>query len=246
MKRVFVFVNGIENDPGKIEFTDTFPARVNEKGHDIGDAYEYAARGLFRRLTQKRHAKALADKILLHANRQVIPVCHSNGNDLLVRALRDDRLKLMQFPTLHMIAAACDADFSKNGLNEAMLRGTVGKVLVWRGGLDKAMLIARFSQWAAAPVFGAAVGLGSYLAAHRIGWSEADTLGWALGCGAFGLGLYWNLGYGSLGRDGPQNVDPKVASRVGTLDFPGYGHSTFIEAGACGDDTLRRILGYQA
>jgi hypothetical protein len=110
----------------------------------------------------------------------VVLVGHSNGAEVICRALREVEIGTRGSSSLqgrhpvaevHLIAPACEADFDRNGLNAALEYGRVGAVHVYMSGQDRALRLARWSR-------------------RLFGW----------------LGL----GYGDLGLRGPVNAAGRV------------------------------------
>jgi len=81
---------------------------------------------------------------LLHSNTappwRIICVGHSNGAAVILDGLR--RAEWPRVAALHLVCAACDADFARNGLNFALSFGHVGRVFVYCGEQDWALRCA--------------------------------------------------------------------------------------------------------
>lgn len=75
----------------------------------------------------------------------VIPIGHSNGNDVILDAFRDGGFQRLE--EIHMISPACEADFDKNGLNFALKNNRLGHVFIYIAEKD-------FWCWAAGTLFG--------------------------------------------------------------------------------------------
>lgn len=139
--RVYILVNGIMNWPGdwKDWNVKACPlvnalAAVN-KWNMVADRLEYFCGPIGRAFGQRRRARKL--KRMVEAYRgthDLVLVGHSNGCDLVL-----DALKMMGWPRveeLHLFSGACQADFRKNGLNDAIVDGRVGHVSVYVAGKD--------------------------------------------------------------------------------------------------------------
>lgn len=159
MKRgVNLYVPGILTIPGDsrnwsgraVTFTHTQTERRAEK-------VEYlSGPGFTRNLFQAHRAEKLARTLDHYApdqwSRRIIG--HSNGTDVIL-----DALALRGWPVvdeLHLVCAACEADFEKNGLNEALANGLVGRVCVYIGTRDVPLLLA-------------ALGIGQYFGFGTLG-----------------------------------------------------------------------------
>lgn len=115
-----IVVNGILTMPGDARaWTDRAVTWFHAEASVVVQAekFEYYASALTRRLWQQRHARELAALIDAYRGRRIHLVGHSNGCDIIVRALA---LSTTRIATVHLIAAACDEDFDRNGLNVAL------------------------------------------------------------------------------------------------------------------------------
>lgn len=142
---VYILVNGILTSPGSArEWTDRAVTWLHsEAAADVrAEKFEYYASALTRRLRQQRHAEDLADLIRHYSGRSIHLVGHSNGCDLILRALRATQTEIA---SVHMLAAACDEDFARNGLNEDITSGRVKQVHVYTSPDDGVL------KWAARP-----------------------------------------------------------------------------------------------
>lgn len=141
---IYIFVNGIWNLPSSSkEWQDQAVTWIQTRTAARAEKFEYYAMALTRRMFQARHAEALADLLWDYDHDPIVLVAHSNGADLALRALRE---RQPQIAELHLISAACEADFDKNGLNEAMRGGRVGSVHCYTAGQDRAMKLAQLSR----------------------------------------------------------------------------------------------------
>lgn len=142
---VFIFVNGILANPGAHDgWTDRAVTWVHLHTHHRAEKFEYHARALTRRLRQGFHAAALRALVRSYRDRIVHLVGHSNGCDIILRAIAAPGLP--RIASLHLIAGACEADFRINGLNDALLDAKVGQVYAYVAGHDSAMKWARVSR----------------------------------------------------------------------------------------------------
>lgn len=142
---VYIAVNGILTLPGSSRaWTDRATTWFHSESRALiqAEKFEYFATPLTRRLRQHAHARDLADLIRSYAGRRIHLIGHSNGCDLILRALALDSTPLA---SIHLIAAACDEDFNRNGLNNALLFDQLGAVHVYTSPDDAAL------KWAARP-----------------------------------------------------------------------------------------------
>lgn len=141
-RRLYICVNGICNSPGSANgWTDRFCDWIHANTDFRADKFEYFAGPLTRRILQGKRAKELAKRIaVLSKGNDVYLVGHSNGCDLICRALK--ALMAAKVEQIHLIAPATDADFRKNGMNMALLTKAVQKVFVYVANKDGAMKFA--------------------------------------------------------------------------------------------------------
>lgn len=204
-RRTILCVPGILTKPGLIDNWPELACRwIDRQRPDINaERYEYYSPATLRGMGEAGRAADLATVLGDYIDDRLTLVAHSNGADVVVRALKL-LPKTQVIETIHLLSPACEADWTTNGLNVAMAAGRVGFVDVWIAGKDTAL-----GFWA------------------RL--SRIPPLSWIPG-----------LSYGLLGRDGPQGVQPDLASRVSVQAEPDYGHSTWWDA-ANFDDTMRRL-----
>lgn len=142
---VFILVNGILTNPGDARaWTDRAVTWLHNFAPEPVQAekFEYFASALTRRFHQQRHAEELAALIRQYAGRKINLVGHSNGCDLILRALA---ITSTEIAAVHLVAAACDEDFDRNGLNEDLACGQVARVHVYTSPDDGVL------KWAARP-----------------------------------------------------------------------------------------------
>lgn len=146
MRRILLAVSGINTLPGALKDWNVKAVtwvNVDPDDNLRAQAFEYFCGPIGRAFGQWQRAQHLADMIEEYASQERILVGHSNGADVAVKAL-----KLAGWPqieSLHLISAATDPDFQKNGLNAALVAGHIGKVCVYIGGQDMALRLA--SSW---------------------------------------------------------------------------------------------------
>ena len=157
-RRLYLFVPGILQKPeGDNDWADVAVRWVDRNTPHVADAYEYRSGALNRFAGQ---AKRVADVVELLArlprDMEVTGVGHSNGCDILLRALQE-RARV-RFRSLHLIAAAAERDFDKNGLNRAIADGRLGRLYLYGSRKDGALLAARLTQRRTLRLFGLGYG----------------------------------------------------------------------------------------
>lgn len=141
-RKIFHLVNGILTFPGA---SDAWNRRgmlwINATTPHKAVDCEYLCGPITRALWNKERAWRLMLQVNEFDNSwQKYLVGHSNGCDVIIDALR---LGLMQpIKHIHLVCAACEADFNKNGLNRLLTSDKVGQVTVYIAGLDRALALA--------------------------------------------------------------------------------------------------------
>lgn len=140
--RVLIAVNGIQTWPGDQRdwnyracvWTQT---RTDYKAMPV----EYFCGPIGRAFGQKERARKVSDLLQAYTGHDVTLVGHSNGADVILTAL-DMALTYPHVAAIHLVSGATDADFDRNGLNEALEDGRVERVAVYCGGKDWALRLA--------------------------------------------------------------------------------------------------------
>lgn len=144
-QRVIIYVNGILTFPGE---SGNWNGRAVTWTHLHDDAraekVEYFCGPIDRAFGQKERAQKLALTIQYYKGWNITLVGHSNGTDVILKAL--DLLRWPRIEAVHLVSGACEADFDKNGLNDALEGNCIGKVCVYVGGKDRALALAH--SWA--------------------------------------------------------------------------------------------------
>lgn len=155
-KNLYIFVNGILSDPGlATAWTDRACTWIQENcDNSWAEKFEYLSGIFLRRLTQARHACDLMQLLnsYLEDNKRwnIHLVGHSNGCDLIIRSLNSYNGCYGCQPTiqsLHLVAAACEADFERNLLNNSLAFGCLHSLHTYEGGKDKALAWAKLTRW---------------------------------------------------------------------------------------------------
>jgi pimeloyl-ACP methyl ester carboxylesterase len=115
-KTVYLYVNGILTRPGH---SKNWTGRAVTWSHvnraAFAEKVEYYTGPLTRVFGQKKRAAKLARVLNFYRGWRIVLVGHSNGCDVICDCLRDHAVS--EIAELHLLSAACKADFSKNGLN---------------------------------------------------------------------------------------------------------------------------------
>lgn len=144
MKRTVVInVNGILTWPGSATaWTDVATTELISQGIAT-EKFEYWAMPMTRRLMQHVRAQRLAEMIKHHYQRGAFVVAwgHSNGCDLILRALRMG----CRLHSVHLMAPAVEEDMEANGLNHAIYTMMLGRAYIYTGGKDWPMKLAHWT-----------------------------------------------------------------------------------------------------
>ena len=147
-RHVLVFINGILTAPGDSDgWTDRAVTWSHLHTHFRAEKLEYFTGALTRRLRQQGRAEKFSRMLERYAAAGFTfsLVGHSNGCDLCLRIAR----LLAGSRTirhLHLVAAAAEADFDRNGLNELLADGTVGRVQIYASTADRALGFAKLTS----------------------------------------------------------------------------------------------------
>lgn len=202
----FHVINGIQNSPDNPhEFTDESVRWGRHASPPLFDIFkfEYRERGTIGRLwRQYGFAKSFAAAMAAEDGMPTI-VAHSWGNNVALLALA----KYYMGPVghFHMIAAAAEPNFHRNGLNAMLKSGRLGGVTLYRGGRDSAL-----DRWA------------------TLSETAAKPLEW-LTLGKFTVG-YRRAGSMQL-KEEDYAIEPSVRPRVRFVDRPTFEHSTWFDGG---------------
>lgn len=143
-KMCFIFINGILNVPGDVSgWTDKAEAWIEVNTVHPATRLEYFSDAIFRRFQQEHLVDDLATICERYDDHKIVLVGHSNGCDIIIRLIK--RMK-HDIHHAHLIAGACERDFYKNGINMAIMEGTLGRVTVYWSPKDKALKKARLSS----------------------------------------------------------------------------------------------------
>lgn len=142
-RTIILAINGINTFPGDekdwnlrldVWVDQNYPANV--RCHPI----QYLCGPIDRAFGQKDRCAKLQQLLGEYEDWNKVVIGHSNGAAVAIEGLR-----LAGWPRiekLHLVSAACEASFNKNGLNAALRDGRIGKVVVYVSGKDMALRLA--------------------------------------------------------------------------------------------------------
>jgi hypothetical protein len=151
-KPVVIYVNGIMHEPGSADsWVRRAASWTTRKTRFDGEVFLYEAGPVTRRFTLNKRAKELAQMIAEYSDNELHLAVHSNGGEVLTRALREILQRPEAYPaakivSAHFLGPANDADFTKNWINSALIAGLVGHVHVYRATDDDALKWGRASR----------------------------------------------------------------------------------------------------
>jgi hypothetical protein len=149
MNPVYIFINGINSLPSDQRgWTDRAVAWVLSQTDCLADAFEWFGGPLGAQLLAPLRTWQLLERLRTHSENHpaspIILVGHSFGCELICRVLR--RPTCPQVADVWLIAAACDNDFRKNGLNRAISTCVVQRVFCLQARQDGALALARVTS----------------------------------------------------------------------------------------------------
>jgi len=184
--RFYLFINGILTlSDGRNAWPDRAVTWTESHYGQLAEKYEYFSGALTRRLFQAARVRECAQLLRHYAGHDLILVGHSNGADIVCRLLQTTDIEVSE---VHLLAAAAEADFDRNGLNQALLTGRLGSVHLYGSHNDRALELAQFTE----------------------------------------IFSFLGLGYGALGRTGPEHIDDRVSHRVTQIWRDDFDHSTWF------------------
>lgn len=144
-KPYYVFIPGIFGEPeSPSEWIDKAESYIEMNCDANATTLPYHTDAVFRRMGQEERVDNLCIMLDRIDSRPIILVAHSNGCDIVERLIKRKRFNLEQ---IHLIAAASENDFKKNGYNQALKDGTVKKIFVYWSKKDKALHKAKWSSY---------------------------------------------------------------------------------------------------
>lgn len=145
-RKTFILINGILNNPESVEaWTDEAESWIQNNTNFSADRMEYKSGVLTRRIYQNARVENLEKMVSRATSDKVILVGHSNGCDIIQRFLNRGIIAVHQ---VHLIAAASECDFKKNGLNKALHNLRVREIFIYCSKRDRALQRAKTtSKW---------------------------------------------------------------------------------------------------
>lgn len=141
--RIYIVVNGILQVAGyDNDWTDRAVRWINTTTPWKAEKFEYTSGVITGRVLNWYRAIQLRKLCRRYNGARLYLVGHSNGADIICRAVR----QCCGFvPEIHLIAAAAPTDFGPkgNGLNDALERGRVGKVILYQSRQDGTLAAAK-------------------------------------------------------------------------------------------------------
>lgn len=183
-RRVYIFVNGILTNPLDTQgWTDRACRWIDRYTEHKADRFEYLSGAITRRLFQNARVEKFTEIVSEYVDLDLVLVAHSNGCDIISRFLLKTRLRIKE---IHLIAAACERDFSQNGINAAMEAGRLDDCFLYGSKNDKALQLA-FNTGKFLRFFGLGYGtlglkgpkkVACPLRVHRLSMDEYDHSTW--------------------------------------------------------------------
>lgn len=142
MRNCYIIVPGIHSSTkNNFDWFVRLAEDIMRKGarNPVALEYRYSTNALTRRAAQQRRARELADIIDKWQKFNIILVGHSNGCDLIQRALKITHAKVK---TVHAFAGACENELKKTGFYDAFVYNRLGKLFVYASKNDRALKYA--------------------------------------------------------------------------------------------------------
>lgn len=153
-KTIFIFVNGINTVPSKdSNWNAKAVTYINTKTPHKAEKLEYFCSFITRAFHNKKRARKLYRMLSFYKGYKINIVGHSNGVDLILDCLNFYN-DWPDIANLHLVCGAGQRDFNKNGLNELLKDGRIGKTKIYVAGRDFMLKLA--NTW-----FGKVLGYGN-------------------------------------------------------------------------------------
>ena len=142
-QRIYIFINGIRTRPSDVQgWTDRAETWIETNTKYKGTKFEYKSGAITRRFGQEKRVDDLETIVKGFLGEKVILVGHSNGCDIINRLVKR---ALFRFEEIHLIGAASEKDFEKNGFNLALRSERVKRIYVYWSKNDEALKTAKLS-----------------------------------------------------------------------------------------------------
>ena len=146
-RTVFIYIPGILTRPGGAYNWCGRAVTWTHINHENlqAEKVEYYSRALTRPFGQQGRAHKLQRVLQFYGSKSydIHLVGHSNGCDVILDALRsmkDDGSVALNIKSLHLVSAACDRDFIRNGLN--LWIDKIDRIVVYIAKRDRALTAA--------------------------------------------------------------------------------------------------------
>jgi len=141
---IFIYVPGIRTRPGEAyNWSGRAVTWTNLNTPHKAEKVEYFTLAITRPFGQADRAHKLQRTLRFYSGWNIHLVGHSNGCDVIIDALRSlhqDGSGGLRLASLHLISAACDNDFRRNGLN--VWADRIDRIVVYIARRDRAMVLA--------------------------------------------------------------------------------------------------------
>lgn len=142
-KTQYIFVNGILNNPEDVEaWTDRAVVWINQNTDSKADKMEYECGIFTRRIFQETRVKNLQKIAKNYDGGRIVLIGHSNGCDIIQRLVQKGIPRVHE---LHLIAAAAEGCFNRNGYNKALKNEKIDRIFVYTSPIDSALKQAKLS-----------------------------------------------------------------------------------------------------
>jgi hypothetical protein len=142
MKRVTFFIPGILDFPGDHTNWDGRAVTWTQRREiAFAERMDYLALVLTRWLFHRARVRRLFRMLEFYHGFDISLVSHSNGAHIVVDLFRFSN-DIPKVSSIHLVCAACEADFIRNGLNRLLVNGQVERVAVYSAGKDRALALA--------------------------------------------------------------------------------------------------------
>jgi len=141
-RTVFLLEHGINTLPSDWrDWTNRGAFHVHQHTPHAAQSLEYFAGPLLAHFLHRRLARQFGRMLKAYADARwrVVVAAHSNGTRIAVEGMR--AAGWPPVAELHLLCGAVDADFERNGLNQAVDSGRVGRVVCYAAGRDLAMRV---------------------------------------------------------------------------------------------------------
>jgi predicted alpha/beta hydrolase family esterase len=142
---IVYIVPGINNADSPADWDERAQALVqNYFGIDC-ERYQYHAGAITRSVNQSKRIADVSAWLIRNQGRRIICIGHSNGCELLCKALHNN--PAVKVAELHLIAGACSSNCDRNRLNIAARRGQFLRTVCYVSSGDAVLGAAQWTSW---------------------------------------------------------------------------------------------------